>query len=244
MEQFARGLDDQSKVGKVNKAIAMRHLRTQVEDQGLRAKLTPDYPIGCKRILFSNEFYPALAQENVDVVVGGVVRVTANGVVDETGTEHEVDAIVYGTGFDAQDFLESIDISGTDGQKLATHWLDGAHAYLGMYVPHFPNLFVTYGPNTNLGGGSIIYMLEAQARHMRQAIDRMEAGSYRTIEVTEEAEEAYDRWIGERLDHSVWAHCDNWYRHRSGRITSNWPGATKPFAKATRVLEPTAFRWA
>ena len=93
---------------------------------------------------------------------------------DTSGVEHEVDAIVYATGFDSQDFLESIDITGVDGQKLATQWADGAHAYLGMYVPHFPNLFVTYGPNTNLGGGSIIYMLEAQARHMRQAIaDRM-----------------------------------------------------------------------
>jgi len=243
-EQFSRGLDDESRVGRINKAVAMWHLRKQVKDPELRAKLTPDYPIGCKRILFSNEFYPALAQDNVDVVTHAVTSITPKGVVDSEGTEHEVDAIIYATGFDSQDFLQSIDITGTGGQKLATQWADGAHAYLGMYVPNFPNLFVTYGPNTNLGGGSIIFMLEAQARHMRQALDRLVAGDYTTVEVTEEAEMAYDLELSEKLEHSAWAHCDNWYRHRSGRITSNWPGATRPFAKATKVLEPAAFRWA
>jgi cation diffusion facilitator CzcD-associated flavoprotein CzcO len=243
MEQFARGLDDESRVGRVNKAIATRHLRKQVPDPALQAKLTPDYPIGCKRILFSNEYYPALAQDNVDVVTSAITRVSPTGVVDADGVEHEVDAIVYGTGFDAQEFLESIDITGVGGEKLATRWADGARAYLGMYVPGFPNLFVTYGPNTNLGGGSIIYMLEAQARHMRQAVDRLVAGRYRSVEVTPEAEQAYDDDVQGLLDHSVWGHCDNWYRHRSGRITSNWPGATLPFAKRTKVLDPGAFSW-
>lgn len=243
MEQFARGLDDTSKVGRINKAIAVRHLHKQVTDPLLRAKLTPDYPIGCKRILFSNEFYPALTQPHVDVVTRPIARITPAGVLDADGIEHEVDAIVYATGFDTQDFLESIDITGAGGRRLADQWKDGAHAYLGMYVPHFPNLLVTYGPNTNLGGGSIIYMLEAQARHMRQAIDRLETGRYRTVEVTTEADETYDRELTEKLDHSVWAHCDNWYRHRSGRITSNWPGATLPFAKRTKLLEPEAFNW-
>lgn len=243
MEQFAQGLRDDSRMGKVNKGIALRHLKKQVKDPVLLAKLTPDYPIGCKRILFSNEFYPALAQANVDVITSAVTQVTPDGVIDADGNEHKVDAIVYATGFDAQDFLESIDITGVGGQKLATQWTDGAHAYLGMYVPNFPNLFVTYGPNTNLGGGSIIYMLEAQARHMRQALDRLQAGSFTTVEVTQEADLEYDREIQARLDVSVWSHCENWYRHPSGRITSNWPGATLPFAKRTKVLEPEAFSW-
>ncbi|MEO6604659.1 MAG: NAD(P)/FAD-dependent oxidoreductase [Aeromicrobium sp.] len=243
MEQFAKGLKDDTRMGKINKGIAMRHLAKQVTEPTLKAKLTPDYPIGCKRILFSNEFYPALAQANVDLVTSAVTSVTADGVIDDQGAEHKVDAIVYATGFDAQNFLESIDLTGRGGQKLATQWADGAHAYLGMYVPNFPNLFVTYGPNTNLGGGSIIYMLEAQATHMRQALDRLKAGSFTTVEVTEEAEESYDREIQDKLDVSVWSHCENWYRHPSGRITSNWPGATLPFAKRTKVLEPKAFSW-
>jgi len=243
MEQFARGLDETSRVGGINKAIAMRHLKGQVKDPELRTKLTPDYPMGCKRILFSNNYYPALARPHVDVVTSSITGITPGGVRTSDGIEHEVDAIIYGTGFDSQDFLQSIDITGAAGQKLAAQWSHGARAYLGMYVPNFPNLFVTYGPNTNLGGGSIIYMLEAQAAHMRQVIDRMAAGNFRAAEVTTAADEAYDKDIQSRLDHSVWGHCDSWYRHESGRITSNWPGATLPFAKRTRVLEPDAFSW-
>ncbi|MGZ5370054.1 MAG: flavin-containing monooxygenase, partial [Aeromicrobium sp.] len=243
MEQFARGLDETSRVGGINKAIAMRHLKSQVKDPELRAKLTPDYPMGCKRILFSNNYYPALAKPQVDLVTSTINEITPRGVLTADGIKHEVDAIVYGTGFDSQDFLESIDIIGAGGQKLAKQWSQGAHAYLGMYVPNFPNLFVTYGPNTNLGGGSIIYMLEAQAAHMRQVIDRMASGGYRAAEVTPEAEAAYDKDLQVRLDRSVWGSCENWYRHESGRITSNWPGATLPFAKRTRTLEPDAFSW-
>ena len=243
MEQFARGLDDTSRVGKVNKTVALRHLKRQVKDTALRATLTPDYPIGCKRILFSNEYYPALDKAHVDVVTSGITSITPTGIRTADGVDHDVDVIIYGTGFDTQDFLSSIDITGADGAKLAQQWSAGAHAYLGIYVPNFPNLFVSYGPNTNLGGGSIIYMLEAQAGHMRQVIDRMTAGNYRSAEVTEAADRAYDEDIQGQLEHSPWAHCDNWYRHSSGRITSNWPGATLPFAKRTKTLDPTAFAW-
>lgn len=159
------------------------------------------------------------------------------------GREHAFDAIVYGTGFDAQDFLDSITLTGRDGRVLADQWKEGAHAYLGIYVPNFPNFFVSYGPNTNLGGGSIIYMLEAQARHMRQVVDRMDTGHYQAVEITDAADKSYDDEIQGLLEHSAWAHCDNWYRHASGRITSNWPGATLPFAKRTRALESEAFSW-
>lgn len=242
-EQFSRGLDDDSLVGRGIGTLARQHLHARIKDPTLRAKLTPDYPVGCKRILFANNYYPAIAQPHVDVVAESITSITPEGVVTADGTTHEVDVIIYATGFDAQEFLESIDITGAGGQKLAQRWVDGARAYLGIYVPGFPNLLITYGPNTNLGGGSIVYMLEAQARHMRQAVDRLAAGSYRSVEVTEEAEEAYDRDVQGRLSHSVWAHCDSWYRHASGRITSNWPGSTHPYAQRTKVLEPEAFHW-
>jgi len=243
-EQFSRGLNDASAVGRVQHAVAKRHLRSKVQDPDLRAQLTPDYPIGCKRILFSNNFYPTLTKPHVHLETARVEQVTPTGMVNSDGTQHDVDVIIYATGFDAQDFLSSIDIVGIDDRRLADQWIDGARAYLGIYVPHFPNLLLSYGPNTNLGGGSIIYMLEAQARHMRQALDRMRAGDYRTIAVTPEAEDAYDHQVQGELEHSAWAHCDNWYRHRSGRITSNWPGSTRPYAKRTRTLEPDAFEWA
>ncbi|MCD9198212.1 flavin-containing monooxygenase [Aeromicrobium wangtongii] len=243
-EQFSRGLDDDSKVGKVISATALKHLAVKVKDPELRAKLTPDYPVGCKRILFANTYYPAITRPNVHLVADGIASVTPTGVVTDAGTAHDVDVIIYATGFDSQEFLESIDITGVAGQKLAEQWVDGARAYLGIYVPNFPNLFLSYGPNTNLGGGSIVYMLEAQARHIRQAVDRLVAGSYRTVEVTRDAEETYDREVQSKLSHSVWAHCNSWYRHASGRITSNWPGSTHPYAQRTKTLEPDAFEWA
>jgi cation diffusion facilitator CzcD-associated flavoprotein CzcO len=242
-EQFSRALDDDSLMGKTISLVARKHLESKIADPHLRAKLTPDYPVGCKRILFANSYYPAIAQPHVSLVAHPITAVTPTGVQTADGTVHDVDVIIYATGFDAQEFLESIDITGAGGRKLAEQWIDGARAYLGIYVPNFPNLLVTYGPNTNLGGGSIIYMLEAQARHMRQTVDRLEAGSYRTVEVTSEADEVYDREVQQRLSHSVWAHCDSWYRHTSGRITSNWPGSTHPYAQRTKVLEPEAFHW-
>lgn len=243
-EQFSHGLEDGTPTAKVEKTIALRHLKAKVDDPELRAKLTPDYPIGCKRILFSNNFYPTVNRDDVDVVAERIERVTPTGIVTADGAEHEVDVIIYGTGFEAQDFLSSIDITGRGGQKLATQWTDGAHAYLGVHAPGFPNLLISYGPNTNLGGGSIIYMLEAQARHMVQVLDRMRSGSFSTVEVTIEAEARYDAQVQHELDSSAWSHCDSWYRHPSGRITSNWPGATKPYERRTRTLEPEAFAWA
>lgn len=243
-EQFSRGLDDNSRVGTWTHKWAQRHLKKNVADPVLRAKLTPDYPMGCKRILFSNNYYPTLAQDHVDVVTDAITEVRPTGVVTADGTHHDADVIIYGTGFDSQDFLSSIDVTGRNGIKLAEQWVDGAHAYLGIYAPNFPNLLISYGPNTNLGGGSIIYMLEAQARHMRQVVDRMRSGNFRTVEVTAAAEADYDQGVQAELSHSVWAHCDNWYRHRSGRITSNWPAATHPYAQRARTLEPEAFTWA
>ena len=138
-------------------------LRAQVRDPELRAKLIPDYEFGCKRVLFSNDWYPALAQPNVDVVTEPVVEVLPEGVRSGDGTVHEVDVIIYGTGFAATEFLAPMQITGADGADLHARWKDGARAYLGLCVPDFPNLFVVYGPNTNLGGSSIINMLEAAA---------------------------------------------------------------------------------
>ncbi len=243
-EQFSRGLDDDTVVGSIESKVALWHLRRQVADPDLRARLTPDYPIGCKRILFSNDFYPAVSRPDVTLVDDRVARVLPEGLETADGSVHAADVIVYGTGFDAQDFLDSIDVQGVGGEKLATRWQDGAHAHLGMYVPGFPNLFVSYGPNTNLGGGSIIYMLEAQARHMRQVVDRMAAGSYEVVDVRPEVEAAFDRDVQRRLEESVWGSCDSWYRHESGRITSNWPGATHPYARRVRTLDPQDFAWA
>lgn len=243
-EQFSKGLDDRSPVNKINKVVAEAHLRLRVRDPELRARLTPDYPIGCKRILFSNTFYPAVARPHVDVVTDAIAAVEPTGVRTADGRLHEADTLVWGTGFAAQDFLSTVTVTGAGGRVLAEQWADGARAYQGIHVPGFPNLFVCYGPNTNLGGSSIIVMLEAQAHAMRLALDEMRRRGAERVEVTPAAEQAWDDEVQGELAHSAWAHCDSWYRHPvSGRITSNWPGGTKPFVARTRELDTAAFAW-
>ena len=198
-------------------------LRRQVKDAALRARLVPDYPIGCKRILFSNDWYPALDRDHVDVVDSPVTAVEPTGVRGADGTLHEADVLIWGTGFSATDFLRTVRVTGRDGVHLHDVWRDGATAYLGIGVPGFPNLFCVYGPNTNLGGSSIIGMLEAQAGWIAQVVRRIADSGTRSFEVRGEVAEAYDQEMQERLGDSVWAGCENWYRD-GGKITTNWPG--------------------
>jgi cation diffusion facilitator CzcD-associated flavoprotein CzcO len=199
------------------------HLRLQVKDPTLRAKLEPDYPIGCKRILFSNDWYPALAREHVEVVTSAVASVEPTGVRDAEGVLHEADVLVWGTGFAATDFLRSIAVRGREGRDLHEVWREGATAYLGVCVPGFPNLFCVYGPNTNLGGSSIIGMMEAQAAWIAQVVRRVADGSHHTVEVRADVAAAYDREMQGRLRDGIWTQCDNWYRDGT-KITTNWPG--------------------
>ena len=241
-EQFSRALEDGSLAALVSRSVTRFHLRRQVADPALRAALTPDYPIGCRRILFSNNFYPALCRENVDLVTEGIAQIHPDAIETIDGVFHPADAIVYATGFDAQGFLRGITVTGSDGVDLHQHWAKGARAHLGIYVPGFPNLLLSYGPNTNLGGSSIIRMLEAQASHMRQSVDYMVASGAKTLEASESAEQSWDNAVQGALSTSAWVRCDSWYRDPgSGRITSNWPGGTTSYVERTCVLEPSEF---
>jgi len=226
-EQLNRALGGDSLMSKPLLATLRQawkaQLRLQVKDPGLRHQLEPDFPIGCKRILFSNDWYPALARDHVSVVTAAVASVEQTGVVTSDGTRHEADVLIWGTGFSATDFLRTIRVTGRDGAELHDVWRDGATAYLGIGVPGFPNLFCVYGPNTNLGGSSIIGMMEAQAGWIAQVVRRIADTGRRTFEVRREAAERFDREMQDRLRDSVWAGCDNWYRD-GGRITTNWPG--------------------
>lgn len=213
-------------------AIALRHLRRQVPDPPLRATLTPGYPVGCKRVLFANNYYPALAQPNVTVETAGITRITPRGVLTDDGVLHEADVIVYGTGFATQEPLGSVDVRGVGGLSLKEVWRDGARAHLGVTVPGFPNLFLVYGPNTNLGSGSIIYMLERQARYIRQLVQELRPGSY--LDVREDVARGFDEEVQSRLATSVWARCSSWYRNSDGRVTANWPGLVSEYARRTR----------
>ncbi|WP_134766208.1 NAD(P)/FAD-dependent oxidoreductase [Nocardioides sp. 1609] len=218
------------------------HLRRQVPDADLRARLVPDHEIGCKRILFSNDWYRALAREHVDVVTGdggAVVGIEPGGVRTADGVLHEVDAIVWGTGFAATGFLAGIEVTGTDGRDLHEVWADGARAHLGLTVPGFPGLFCIYGPNTNLGGSSIIAMMEAQAGYVAEVAARLASDEApgRTVDVRPEVADAYDREMQSRLAATPWASgCASWYVD-GDRITTNWPGTVTEYQERTATVE-------
>ncbi|SDD71229.1 flavin-containing monooxygenase [Nocardioides lianchengensis] len=199
------------------------HLRRQVSDPALRRRLVPDYALGCKRLLFSNDWYRALDRRHVDVVTEEVTGLEPTGVRTADGRLHEVDAVVWGTGFAATRFLDPLTVTGVAGRDLHEAWSDGARAHLGLSVPGFPNLFCIYGPNTNLGGSSIINMLEAQAGYVAQVARRIADGGAQVVGVRASSYDAYDREMQERLAHSAFAGCDSWYVD-GRRITTNWPG--------------------
>lgn len=217
--------------------IPLAHLHNQVADPALRAKLTPDYEIGCKRVLISNDFYPALTQPNVELVTEAITRMTPQGVVDATGRLHEVDVVIYATGFETKSFAGETAITGLGGVSLAHAWRDGPEAYLGLAVSGFPNLFMLYGPNTNLGHNSIIYMIEAQVDYVLQAL-----AAGRPLSVKAEVMERYNDDLQQQLANTPWAGtCTSWYKTADGKILNNWPHTARAYAEAVAVFDPAAY---
>ena len=212
------------------------HLRRQVRDPALRKKLVPDYDIGCKRILFSNAWYPALARDHVEVVTDAVVAVEPDGVRTSDGVLHPADVLIWGTGFAATAFLADIAVTGSAGADLHEGWADGARAHLGIAVPGFPNFFCIYGPNTNLGGSSIIAMMEAQAGYIAQVAARLATGDASRVDVREATYVAYDREMQARLADSAWNGCESWYVD-GPRITTNWPGKVEEYQERTAHVD-------
>ncbi|HEV2778167.1 MAG TPA: NAD(P)/FAD-dependent oxidoreductase [Actinophytocola sp.] len=230
------GLKGNNAITKLVDLLALALRTKQIKDPALRAKLTPDYPAGCKRVLFASDYYPALAQPNVHVETGRITEITPTGVSTEDGVVHEVDTIIYGTGFRTTEFLGPMKVHGLAGRELSEAWSSGARAYYGMAVPGFPNMFMMYGPNTNLGCGSIIYMLERQARYIRQAVEQLAAGaSY--LDVRPEVADRFDEEVQRRLERSVWTLCSSWYRDGNGRVSTNWPGLVSEYHRRTRTLD-------
>ena len=215
-----------------------RHLNQQISDPQLRAQLQPDYPMGCKRILISNDYFPALAQANVRVVSEAISAVTESAIVTADGREHPCDVVIYGTGFAATDFLAPMQITGLGGQELNQAWRDGAEAYKGISVSGFPNLFMLYGPNTNLGHNSIIYMLESQFRYVLGCIDVLRQQGLRYLDVKASAQQRFNQRIQARSHRTIWEQgCSSWYKTASGKSTNNWPGYTFTYRQQTRAPE-------
>jgi len=222
----------------IRSSLFMRYqLRAHPE---LRERIWPDYTFGCKRVLFSSFFLPALARPDVEVVTERIERLAPAGVVTADGRTHEVDCIIYATGFRTTDFMFPMEITGAGGRSLAEAWKGGAHAHLGITVPGFPSLYVMYGPNTNTSGGSIIAYLEAQAGYIRQAVE-LQRDRAAALSVRPEVEAASDRAVQARFAGTAWLRCDSWYRDESGRIVTNWPGYMREYLEQTRRLDPDDF---
>lgn len=221
-----------SKAGETFKTQALAYLDSVVTNPDLKAKLTPDYEIGCKRILVSDDYYQALMAPNVELVTQAVETVTASGVKTRDGAEHACDVLVYGTGFVTTDFIHPVEITGAGGRSLAEAWKDGAEAYLGVTVASFPNLFMLYGPNTNLGHNSIIVMIEAQVGYVVEAMKELKRRKAKALTVTPEAFKRFNDELQADLAKTAWAgSCSSWYKTASGKITNNWSGDTATYMK-------------
>ena len=227
--------------GLVGRARSAAFMRRQLRDRELRRRVWPDYTFGCKRVLFSSYFLPALQRPNVELVTQPIERMTAGGIQTADGRVHEVDCVIYGTGFRTTDFLSGVEVTGARGRTLREAWDGGAHAHLGITVPGFPSMFVMYGPNTNTSGGSIIVYLEAQAAYIRQALALVRRCAAAAIDVRPEVESAFDRTVQARFAGTAWTRCDSWYRDERGRIVTNWPGYMREYAEQTRALDPSDF---
>lgn len=224
--------------------IARGHLKSQIDDPALREKLTPDYTMGCKRVLLSDDYYPALAQPNAEVVAGGAKAVTPRGVVGPDGTEHKADAIVYCTGFHVTDFPFGDHVYGRGRHSLRDVWGKSFEAHLGTTVAGFPNFFILQGPNTGLGHNSVLLMIEAQIEHFMNAMRFMDARGVEAVEPRPEAQAAFVEEVAEQMQGTVWVSggCDSWYLDETGRNSTLWPGSVGSFRRRVAPFDPEEYR--
>lgn len=223
--------------------FARFYLFLKVRDRRMRRALTPDFSIGCKRVLLSSNWLPALTRSNLTLVPGAASAVTPRGLVADDGTEYPADVIIFGTGFQPTEPPISRVVTGTDGRTLAEHWNGSPRAHNGITVAGFPNMFLLYGPNTNLGHSSIVYMLESQADHVLRLLDLAGRGSRRTVEVRPEVEESYAARMDRELAHTVWNQggCSSWYIDSRGRNSLQWPTFTFRYREQVRTVDPDDF---
>jgi cation diffusion facilitator CzcD-associated flavoprotein CzcO len=222
---------------------ARAHLRRQVADPDLRAKLTPNYTIGCKRILLSDDYLPALTRPNVNLVTSGIALAGADWVQATDGTRTAVDTVIFGTGFHVTDMPVASRIRGREAETLADVWSNGAQAHLGTTVAGFPNLFMLVGPNTGLGHTSLIYMIESQVTYTIEALRYLLRTGAAAVEVRPQAQAAYNKAVQRRMDGTVWTAggCASWYLDAQGHNTTLWPTFTWRFRRATRKFQPAEY---
>ena len=219
-------------------------MRMQLRDPEVRRKAWPDYTFGCKRILFSSAYLPALQRPNVELVTEPIAAMDAEGLRTADGVVHEFDCVIWATGFRTNDFMFPMQITGARRHEpRRTAGRAGRTPTSGSRCPGFPNMFLMYGPNTNTSGGSIIVYLEAQASYLRQALQQLGARGAASIDVRPEVEAASDRALQERFAGTAWVDCDSWYRTENGRIVANWPGYMREYLQQTETLDGSEFRF-
>ena len=222
--------------------LARRYLRSHIHDPALAARVTPTYALGCKRILMSDDYYPALTEPNIEVVTDHITGITAAGVRTADGTEHPVDTIIFGTGFHAVDPPMAEFTTGRDGVVMAEAWKDGMEAYKGTTVAGFPNLFFIIGPNTGLGHNSMVYIIESQVAYILDCLRKARDQAIGVVEVRRDAQDRWNEQIQKEMAETVWIQggCTSWYLDR-GRNTTLWPGFASQFRKATRSFDAAAY---
>ena len=221
------------------RVVARRQIDKAIDDPELRAKVTPEDEVGCKRIMLTDDWYPTLAKPNVQLVTDGIAEITPGGVRAQDGTERSADAIVLATGFHTHGFVAPMEIVGAGGRTLAEEWGEVPRAYLGLSVPGFPNMFLLYGPNTNGGTGSVIYTVEAGMQHVLAALGELERAEARRIELRRETAERFDRELRAALEGTVWhTGCTNWYVDANGNDPNQWPWLWSTYRRRTSRVEP------
>jgi cation diffusion facilitator CzcD-associated flavoprotein CzcO len=225
--------------------LARGHLEKSVADPVLRAKLTPDYQVGCKRIMLSNDYYPALQRENVELITDGIAEVRAGSIVDKAGVERPVDVIVFGTGFEVTTAYRHLKLTGVGGRDLGALWdATGMKAYNGITVSGFPNYFMLMGPHTGLGHNSVVIMIEAQVGYIVDALKKMRPEGVAAIDVNEAVQARFIEGLETKLRGTVWQDggCQSWYKDAHGKVTAVWPGSAAAYVKAVRWADLRDYR--
>ena len=244
LEVRAIGFNGHPGVMKLAQKLARWNIDKTIKDRSLRAKLTPDYTMGCKRVLISNDYYPSLKRDNVEVVTDGVAEVKEHSIVDAAGVEREVDAIIFGTGFHVTDAFDDLDVIGEHGQNLSKEWAtDGMRTHMGINVSGYPNLFFLLGPNIGLGHNSVVFMIESQIRYVADAIRRVDSSGAQAIDVRPDSQARFNSDIQRKLNKGIWTQggCTSWYLDAQGINRTVWPGFTWRYWMRTRKVDTSEF---
>lgn len=219
--------------------LCKRYMKSKIDDSKLQEKLIPNFPFGAKRVLFSDNYYDALNQENVEVVTQPITKIHEKGIQTSSSQDYNLDVLIYATGFIANPFLLNLEVTGTNGLTIQKYWKDAPKAYLGITVSNFPNLYMMFGPNTNLGHNSVIIMSEAQANYIAKCIKEQKSNQWKSMEIKQEIEAKYNHSIQKRLQNMIWTQIENsWYKSPSGNhIPNNYPGRTMEYIRKTKKVD-------